>query len=117
MIRSSGAAPCHSSGANDCHSGDSTNIPHLTVRGISNLMAKITKLQKFGITVLVLSPVIGLLGTVASIYLSFSALDVAENSGIGAVGDHIRNALLFTVGGIIGCLIGLVLFFVGRAKN
>ena len=69
------------------------------------------------IAVLVFSALIGMIGTVASIYLSFSALDVAENSGIGAVGDHIRNALLFTVGGIIGCLIGLVLFFVGRAKN
>jgi len=80
-------------------------------------MAKITTLQKLGIAVLVVSPVVGLLGAVISVYSSFAALHGAKNSGIGAVGDHIRNALLFTVGGIIGCLIGLVLFFVGRAKN
>jgi len=80
-------------------------------------MAKLTTLQKFGIALLVVSPLVGFLGTVASILLSFSALETAENSGIGAVGDNIRNALLFTGGGIVGSLIGLVTFIVGRPKT
>jgi biopolymer transport protein ExbB/TolQ len=80
-------------------------------------MAKLTTLQKLGIAVLVLSPIVGILGTAVSIYLSFSALEIAENSGIGAVGNQIGKALLFTVGGLIGCLVGLVLFIVGRSKK
>jgi len=87
------------------------------VRGISNLMAKITNLQKLGITVLVLSPVIGLLGTVASIYLSFSALQTSENAGIGSVGSLLGNAILFTAGGLIGTIAGLILVIFGRSKN
>ena len=80
-------------------------------------MAKLTTLQKLGIALIVVSPVVGLLGTVTSIYLSFSALAVAENSGIGAVGSEMTNALLFTVGGLVGSLIGLVMLIVGRPKK
>jgi len=80
-------------------------------------MARLSNLQQLGIAVLVLSPIIGILGTAVSIYLSFSALGVAENSGIGAVGNEIGKALLFTVGGLIGGLVGLVLFIVGRSKS
>ena len=44
-------------------------------------MANITKLQKLGIVVLVVSALGGALGTVLSIYLSFSALESAERTG------------------------------------
>jgi hypothetical protein len=80
-------------------------------------MANITGLQKFGITVLVLSIVGGAVGTILSVYLSFSALETAETSGIGAVGDQLSYAILFIAGGIIGCFVGLVLFIVGRSRT
>ena len=80
-------------------------------------MAKITTLQKLGIAVLVVSPVVGLLCAVLSVYLSFAALHGAKNSGIGAIGNDIAHAILFLAGGIIGCVVGLVLFVIGRSKN
>ena len=81
-------------------------------------MAKITTLQKLGIALLLISPLVGVLGTVISIYLSFSALDAAnQNAGIGAVGNQITRALLFSAAGVVGCLIGLVMLIVGRRKK
>ena len=79
-------------------------------------MAKITTLQKLGIAVLVVSPVVGLLCAVISVYSSFAALHT-KNSGIGAVGNDIAHAIFFLVGGLIGCLVGFVLFIAGRPKN
>jgi biopolymer transport protein ExbB/TolQ len=75
-----------------------------------------TAMQKAGLAVLVLSPVVGLAGTAWSIYSSFGALEAAENAGIGAVGDQIGNAVLFTVGGLVGTAIGLLLIILGRSK-
>ena len=69
-------------------------------------MAKITTLQKLGIAVLVVSPIVGLLGAVISVFSSFVALHT-KNSGIGAVGNEITHAILFLVGGLIGCLLAL----------
>ena len=80
-------------------------------------MSKMNTLQKLGLALLVVSPLAGLLGTVVSIYLSFSALNGVENAGIGSVGNQIMHALLFTAAGIAGCLVGLVLFIVGRPKT
>ena len=80
-------------------------------------MAKITTLQKLGIAVLVVSPVVGLLCAVISVYSSFAALYGAKNSGMGAIGNDIAHAILFLAGGIIGCVVGLVLFVMGRSKN
>ena len=76
-----------------------------------------TKLQKVGIAILVLSVLGGGLGAELSIYLSLANLDAAENSGIGRVGDQITYAILFTAGGIVGSLVGLVLFVVGRSRT
>ncbi len=73
-------------------------------------------MQKAGLAILVLSPVVGLAGTAWSIYSSFSALESAENAGIGAVGDEIGKAILFTVGGLVGSVIGLLLIIRGRSK-
>ncbi len=80
-------------------------------------MAELTTLQKLGMGLIALSPLVGLVGTAVYIYLSFAAMETAENAGIGAVGEHIRNALLFSAGGIIGSTIGLVLFILGRSKT
>lgn len=79
-------------------------------------MARMTAMQKVGLAVFALSPVVGLAGTAWSIYSAFGALEVAENTGIGAVGDQIGNALLFTVGGLVGSFIGLLLIILGRSK-
>ncbi len=80
-------------------------------------MAKTTALQKLGIGFIVLSPLVGLVGTAWSIYLSFTALETAETAGIGPVGDQIRNALMFSAGGIMGSALGLALFVLGRSKT
>lgn len=79
-------------------------------------MARITAMQKAGFAVLVLSPVGGLVGTAWSVYSTFGALEAAENAGIGPVGDQIGNAMLFTVGGLVGSAIGLLLIILGRSK-
>jgi hypothetical protein len=80
-------------------------------------MAKINSLQTIGIVVVVVSLLVGGVGTIACIYKGFVALHSAQNAGIGSVGDLLRNALFFTVGGIVGCVAGIVLLTVGRAKN
>ena len=80
-------------------------------------MAKMTTVQKLGIVVMLVSIPGGLIGTVLSIYLSFTALESAENTGIGPVSDHIANALLFTAGGLVGSGIGLLMFILGRSKT
>jgi biopolymer transport protein ExbB/TolQ len=77
-------------------------------------MTRTTTLQKLGIAILVLSIVVGLIGTIWSIYLSFAAVETAESMGIGAVGDWVRYAVFFTAGGLIGAGIGLALFILGR---
>ena len=72
---------------------------------------------KAGIVILVLSFLGGAVGTAWSIYSSFKAVDVAENAGIGAVGDQIQNALLWSVGGLVGMIIGAALIVLGRPKR
>ena len=76
-----------------------------------------TKRQNVGLAVIVLSILIGAVGTAWSIYSSFAALDAAEFAGIGPVGDWIRNALVFSIGGFVGMLIGTLLLIFGRTQN
>jgi hypothetical protein len=78
---------------------------------------KITNLQKLAIALLIVSFLVGAVGTLWSIYLSFDALERSENSGIGPVGDQIFNALLFSAGSILGSLIALVLLILGRPRT
>lgn len=80
-------------------------------------MAKLTRTQTTGVVILILSPLIGLIGTVWSVYSSFTALDTAEFGGIGPVGDQISNALLFSAGGVAGCVVGVLLLVFGKAKK
>ncbi|MEO8572745.1 MAG: MotA/TolQ/ExbB proton channel family protein [Pyrinomonadaceae bacterium] len=80
-------------------------------------MARISSMQKAGIAVVVMSFLGGALGTVWSIYSSLMALDASANAGIGAVGDKILNALLWSVGGVVGMIIGGVLVVLGRTKR
>lgn len=77
-------------------------------------MSAFTKLQKVGLILLIGSLLIGLGGTVWSIYGSFAALATAENTGIGPVGDSIQNALIFTILGIIGSIAGVLMLIFGR---
>lgn len=77
----------------------------------------ISSKQKFGVVVIVLSLVLGMGGTVWSIFAAFDGLATAENAGIGSVGDSIRNALVFTVGGLVGTIIGALMLIFGRAKS
>ena len=77
----------------------------------------LTKTQKTGLIIIVASLVVGLVGTVWNIYGSFDALATAENAGIGAVGDSIRNALFFTAGGLVGMIVGGFLLIFGRSKS
>lgn len=79
-------------------------------------MPRITRSQKIGIVVLVLSFLIGSIGAAFSVYSSFAALDAAELGGIGPVGDQIKNALSFSLGGVGGCVVGAVLIVFGRPK-
>ena len=73
--------------------------------------------QKTGMIVILASLVIGILGTVWNIYGSFEALQTAENTGIGAVGDSIRNALLFSAAGLVGAIVGAFLMTFGRSRG
>ena len=79
-------------------------------------MTKMTTLQKIGLTILIVSFLAGLIGTGWSIYLSFTAVDSAEISGLAPVSDRIVNAIIFTAGGLIGSAIGLTLFILGRRR-
>jgi hypothetical protein len=78
---------------------------------------KITNLQKLAIALLIVSFLVGAVGTIWSIYLSFGLLESAENSGIGPVADQISNAVVFSVGGVLGSLIALVLLILGRPRR
>jgi len=79
-------------------------------------MATMTAMQKIGVAVLVGSSVGGLAGTGWSIYSTFSALAAVENAGIGSIGGLLGNAILFTVAGLVGSTIGLLLIILGRSK-
>lgn len=77
----------------------------------------INKTQRVAIAIIVLSLFLGIGGMIWSIYAAFSELATAENAGIGAIGDSIRNALIFTVGGLVGVLTGALMLIFGRSKN
>ncbi|HLA94103.1 MAG TPA: MotA/TolQ/ExbB proton channel family protein [Pyrinomonadaceae bacterium] len=79
-------------------------------------MKGLTKLQLAGVILIIGSLLFGLGGTAWSVYGSFAALETAENTGIGPVGDHIRNALIFTVAGLVGAVSGVLIIIFGRRR-
>lgn len=60
---------------------------------------------------------VGLFGAFFGIYASFAALEVAENAGIGAVGDGISNAFISTAVGLVGSIAGVVIFVIGTIRR
>jgi biopolymer transport protein ExbB/TolQ len=80
----------------------------------------VIKVQKgilAGAALFMLSPVVGVFGAMWGIHSSFSALNDNETSGIGAVGGGIWEALVFTIAGLVGALVGLVLIVATVAKS
>lgn len=77
----------------------------------------ITKTQKIAVAIIVSSLLLGTGGMIWNIYGAFWGLAAAENAGIGAVGDSIRNALIFTAGGLIGATIGALILIFGRSRS
>lgn len=78
---------------------------------------KINRRQLAGIVLFAGFSFIGFFGAFFGVYSSFAALEGAESAGIGAVGDGIRNALVSTVIGLAGSIVGVVLFVVGTVKR
>jgi uncharacterized Tic20 family protein len=74
------------------------------------------KLFYTGITILLISVPVGIIGTLRGIAYSFVALDSAETVGIGEVSAGIEYALFFTIISIIGSISGLVLAVFGGIK-
>ena len=66
-----------------------------------------------GVVIAVASCLVGLGGVIWNISASFSALEMSESRGIGAVGGGIEKAVLFSVASMIGLLLGCVLVVVG----
>lgn len=74
-------------------------------------------MRKAGLALLTISLVVGVIGTLWSIYLSFTGVDSAEVTGLAPVSDRIANAIVFTAAGLIGSGIGLALFIAGRRRD
>lgn len=66
-----------------------------------------------GMALSIISPILGIVGTLWFIYSSFSAMEMAEAAGIGPVGSAIRSALICTIGGIVGVGLGLTFIAIG----
>lgn len=80
-------------------------------------MRSFARITVLGIVLVILSPLVGIIGTVWSIYGSFQALERNESAGIGAVGGMIFFALIFTICGILGVLIGAVMIIIGTRRT
>ena len=66
-----------------------------------------------GIAVLVISLVGGIVGVYWGISSSFSALEMNESAGIGAVGDGIYTALIFNILFLFTGLVGMIVLVIG----
>lgn len=74
------------------------------------------KLLYIGVFIILVSILIGVIGTLWGIIYSFVALESAETVGIGEVGAGIEYALFFTVISIIGSVVGSILAVFGGVK-
>jgi biopolymer transport protein ExbB/TolQ len=67
-----------------------------------------------GLIVLFTSLLVGFIGTVWNVCGSFGALADAESVGIGPVGASIFAALIFSIAGLIGTIVGVSLIIFGK---
>jgi biopolymer transport protein ExbB/TolQ len=79
-------------------------------------MKSLSQTTRLGIVLVTLSPLVGLAGTIWSIYRSFGALATNESSGSGAVGAEILKALFFTICGLLGAFAGILLIVRGTRR-
>lgn len=79
-------------------------------------MKSLSRITLIGIVVATLSPLVGIAGTIWSIYRSFAAIVRNESAGIGVVGVEIQIALIFTILGILGTIVGVLLIVFGIRK-
>ncbi|MFN0138760.1 MAG: MotA/TolQ/ExbB proton channel family protein [Pyrinomonadaceae bacterium] len=82
-------------------------------------MKSLSRKTLIGIVLVILSPLVGIAGAIWSVYRSFEAMERNESAGIGAVGGEILSALIFTIAGIIGTIVGvlLIVFGIRRASQ
>lgn len=69
-----------------------------------------------GILVFVGSSLIGTAGTFWGVYATFDAAEKAEITGMAPVVSATESALAFTVGGIAGSVVGILIIIVGGVK-
>ncbi len=70
-----------------------------------------------GIGLVILSPLVGIIGAAWSVYGSFDALSQSEAAGIGLVGgSQIEQALIFSICGILGATVGVLMIVFGTRK-
>ncbi len=74
------------------------------------------KLLYCGIAVFLVSTMVGIVGTVWSIYGSFDAMKANESAGIGAVGGGIERALIVTLVTLAGCVVGIGMMIYAGVK-
>ncbi|MBK8465228.1 MAG: MotA/TolQ/ExbB proton channel family protein [Chloracidobacterium sp.] len=74
------------------------------------------KLLYSGVIIFLLSILLGIIGTLWNIYGSFDALEKTESAGIGAVGDGIARALIFTIVSLAGCAVGFGMMIYAGVK-
>ena len=79
-------------------------------------MRALSKITVLGIVLVILSPLVGIAGTVWSIYGSFDALAKSEGAGIGSVGAQIQLAIVFSIAGILGTIIGVLIIIIGMRR-
>lgn len=79
-------------------------------------MKSLSRITFVGIVLVIISPLLGIAGTIWGIYGSFEALETNESAGIGAVGAEIQKALVFTICGILGTVVGVLLIVFGIRK-
>ena len=70
----------------------------------------------WGIVLAIVSPLVGIVGTVWSIYGSFDTLARSEAAGLDPVGAGLRYAMIFTVFGLLGTVLGTLMIVLGIRK-
>jgi biopolymer transport protein ExbB/TolQ len=75
------------------------------------------KIITYGVVVLILSILIGIVGGVWGITSSFAGMKTNEGAGISVVAQGIEFAVMSTTISILGSLVGVILIIVGGVKG